>query len=109
MALPLQIVQSLIAEHVAAARVVALEWIESCARTVLHEHDDLREFIMGMGTAFFTYRTDRRVLDLIVELDDPTHEYLQPLCAVIDNWDECLQLTGEPMRFTADGPKITEW
>jgi hypothetical protein len=32
-----------------------------------------------------------------------------PLANVFREWDNIFKLTGEPMRFTATGKKVTDW
>ena len=79
----------------------ALIELESIARTILLENNDLHEFVMSMGCWSFTNNDGN-----IVDADD---ERLKPIAAMIGKWDDSLKLTGEPMRFTAGGPKITAW
>lgn len=57
---------------------------------------------MGMGTAFFTLRTE-----INLSLED--RAYFAPLRNFLDDWDEIYNYTGEPMRFTAHGFKKTDW
>ena len=75
--------------------------IENEARKILKSDDSLSEFIMGMGTWFFTSTNDMRRID---------NEDIAPeLADFIDKWDDYLRLTGIPMRFTATGVVVTEW
>jgi hypothetical protein len=36
-------------------------------------------------------------------------KYFKPLNDFISKWDDTLKLTGEGIRFTADGEIITDW
>lgn len=90
--------------HYQESQRLALEVVEERARTILKAHKGhLREFIMGMGRWCFT--------DLRNEIiyDQPAYIINTPLARFIDQWDEYLKLRGEPMRFTATGPKVTDW
>lgn len=89
--------------HYEQAVNTALDTIERLARAILRQHTNLDEFIMGMGVASFTRKDGEESLGM------GDRSYLQRLREFIDEWDEVLRLTGHPMRFTADGPKITEW
>lgn len=82
----------------------ALDIVEREARLILQENKDLGEFIMGMGTWFFTTK-------ITGEANYDTDEYTSSgeLSEFIAEWDEELCLTGNPMRFTAKGKKRTNW
>lgn len=98
----------------------AVEYVEKSARLILREHQELDEFIMGMGYAGFTVKEGT---ENIVFCDSPDINAFSPegsgyhfvgpslesLAEFLCEWDEYLKITGEPMRFTADGPKVTEW
>lgn len=79
--------------------------VEYLARRFLKYHSKtLREFVMCMGKWHFVSKD--------LEIIDPyeTGKYkCQELMEFIDEWDPYLKLTGFPMRFTADGEKITDW
>lgn len=92
-----------------------LKLVEFKARTILRNNPKLHEFIMGMGGWIFTDKagdtvethTERRN-------DDYTYRYVckdwaKPVAELIDEWDQYLKLTGNPMRFTLNGPVITDW
>ena len=84
------------------ARRLALEWVENEARRLLKQNSWLTEFIMAMGGATFRTREDRLLdVDMVTIADD--------LADFIRKFDDSLGITGEPMRFTKDGPKITVW
>jgi hypothetical protein len=85
-----------------AARKEALIAVEGMAREILTKHSNLDEFVMAMGTCFFTEKKTGQI-----KYDIPL--YTKDLMTFIDKWDEYLKITGEPMRFTAAGKKITNW
>jgi hypothetical protein len=80
---------------------LALEHVEFAARKILREHKNLNEFVMGMGTCFFSEGEENHGLE--------TYAYMKSLEDFICEWDETLGITGTPMRFTANGPRITDW
>lgn len=84
------------------AGVLAIREVEKEARRILKSDPDLNEFVMAMGAAFFTDKNgdnhQLQDIDAAEELRD-----------FILEWDEYLRITGVPMRFTADGDKITDW
>lgn len=83
------------------AEKTASEVVEKMARKILQEHNELNEFVMGMGTYFFTLKDGDN-------LDESSH-ILKPLDDFIGEWDSRLKITGEAMRFTVDGTKVTKW
>lgn len=86
---------------------LALPFVEAEARKILARHSNLDEFIMGMGRWFFTDKKGNHVTDTY----GPPVKYVRDskLANFISEWDELLRITGNPMRFTATGPKITNW
>ena len=91
--------------------------IERLARAILRKKAQLHEFVMAMGTWFFTNHAGK-VVEHEVEHYNPVstspyshtpRRWVAPLWEFIQEWDEDLHLTGDPMRFTAEGPVITEW
>ena len=88
--------------HYNIASDCALKHVEDLARGLMRERPELHEFVMGMGIWSFggpdgdSYHNDD--IEDIDELED-----------FIAEWDEVFHLTGEPMRFTAEGEKRTEW
>ena len=87
-------------EHYFKARDIALELIEKKARNILKKHNELKEFVMSMGTYFFTNIKGNSLID--PEFDSGLKQF-------INRWDKELKLTNEPMRFTATGRKKTNW
>ncbi len=94
---PTKRIQALLSE----ARKLAIAHVEASARKILQDHPNLDEFVMGMGTCFFNEGKEN--------LGPEQRAYMRPLSDFIDDWDETLHMTGIPMRFTANGPKITDW
>ncbi|GEM_PF-2325358 len=106
--------------HYAYAHKLACEIVEKMARQILSEQKQLGEFVMAMGTYFFTYKSKKRkgeTLDPYVTLMNSSFNYyltetepfFKPLSDFISEWDPVLKITGEPMRFTAKGEKVTDW
>lgn len=95
------------------AEALALEELELRARRILSNHPNLKEFVMGMGSASFTlhkpqyFSKDGPLEDMINWYTEV--KYAAPVFDFISEWDCILKLTGNPMRFTATGPKITMW
>lgn len=83
------------------ARTQALALIEECARAAMRANPKLHEFIMAMGTWFFVDATGKVI--------DGTPRNVRRLANIIDEFDGTLRLSGHPMRFTADGPVVTDW
>jgi hypothetical protein len=81
---------------------IAVSEVELLARKILAEHPELKEFVMGNGGAHFT-----RVVGRSVQVEDES--YMKELDRLIVTWDLVLNITGEPMRFTATGQKRTNW
>lgn len=103
-----------IAQFFSHAETAALTLIEQRARQILQAHPNLKEFVMCMGSAQFTLKKPmpfRNCLsvDSFSAWNDHFPRYLKPVFDLIDEWDSVLKLTGTPMRFTATGPKITDW
>ncbi len=84
------------------AREHAIGVVERMARDVLLTHPNVVEFVMAMGVYGFNDKQgDTRHLDEFA--------YMRPLKEFIEEWDDVLKLSGEPMRFTATGNKVTDW
>lgn len=95
-----------------ADEIASLE-VERLARKVLKKCSDLKEFIMAMGGWHFTLKASEPDEDgwsiedgEAADDDDPRFSEVERF---IGEWDNQLKITGEPMRFTATGPKITDW
>ena len=86
-------------------QLLALEMVETEARKILRAYPNLKEFIMAMGTWFFTtVNPTASNKDCFSKM-----KYLNELKDFFDQWDSKYKLTGCPMRFTAKGEKITYW
>ena len=82
---------------------IAIKRIESLARNILVDNKQTNEFIMAMGSFFFTSKLgdviyDKEDLRGYKKLEDFIYSLPKDLC-----------ITGEPMRFTKNGPVITDW
>jgi hypothetical protein len=84
--------------HYDKARAAALFLVEKIARQALREHPEYIEFCMSMGCWGFV---DQKMYSWM--------EVSEPLLDLFEKWDDSLKLSGEPMRFTADGPVRREW
>lgn len=95
-------VNTAIGRLVAQAQDLASQHVEEMARTILRRNRKSVEwFCLGMGTAAF-YDMQGYPMDD----DDPK---FREFYEFVGEWDSTLHITGEPMKFTADGPKITDW
>lgn len=88
------------------AHRIAVELVEGHARRILRTHANLDKFVMAMGTAFFTVKKANGP-DNTLDID--SKRYFKPIADILDEFDGSLGITGTPMTFTADGPKITDW
>lgn len=81
--------------------------VECEARKILRDHNNLDEFIMGMGVWFFT---EKRVGQDSVILNNH-YKYIlsSALAEFIFEWDQHLKITGEAIRFTAYGEIVRNW
>ena len=94
----------------------ALLKVEEMARKILKKHPHLDYFMMAMGTYFFVDKKGNTI-NTQEEFRTAnhsyswryTHKYFQPLTEFIMKWDDAFKLTGNPMKFTAEGNKITDW
>lgn len=105
----MSILSELIDEHYDKAYSLAVELIESRARSLMHEYPELEEFIMAMGRASFIYKGDDISPDELDVKCGVKYSRSKPFADLIYKYDEMFNITGEPMRFTAEGPKVTDW
>lgn len=86
----------------------AIELVELEARNILRKNKSLDEFVMAMGSASFTTKKKKGTpyYDIVDLGKNPSFKRLNDF---INQWDSYLKITGEAMRFTANGPKITDW
>jgi hypothetical protein len=99
-----KLVDSAIEHYLFAAERVASKTVEKLARKILCENVDLDEFVMAMGTWSFTIKHKKPSEDA-----DDNEKRFDEIREFISKWDKKLKITGEAMRFTADGEKITNW
>ena len=88
-----------IEKHYWKAYDLAIEKLKKMALKKLNQDHTIEEFVMGMGTYFFTDINGE-------EVDSSRYEKLD---LFIMQWDSNLLLTGETMRFKRDGVIITDW
>lgn len=87
---------------------MASRLIETRARKILSAHPSLDEFIMGMGAWMFTRRDSQDDISTVYREYIPA--YAESFTRMMDEFDDMeLKVTGEPMRFTARGSKVTDW
>jgi len=87
----------------------ALHLIETRARAILAAHSNLDEFVMAMGGWIFT-RKQNKADHISTVYREHIPAYLKSFTRMMDEFDRMkLKVTGEPMRFTAHGPKVTDW
>lgn len=99
------------------SRELSIEIIEELARDILRNNKDLDEFIMAMGSYFFTYKNKKETLSTIEQKMNKNYKYdyidskkfLKPLNNFISTWDDTFKMTGISMRFTEKGEIITDW
>lgn len=108
--------KGLIRYHYDIAVSLALKEVEKEARKILFEHSRYKEFIMAMGSCFFTTAEKGETVDLLRQVYrnggysyELTYRYFGQLQKIFDEWNPYLKLTGEPMRFTATGKMIKDW
>lgn len=89
--------------------------VERLARKALKRRSgNLKEFVMGMGTAFFVTH-EGEVFNFEEEIYTPMGYKQEPKKGFKEiynfflEYDDKYQITGIPMRFTVDGPKLTDW
>ena len=98
------------------ARNIAVEEMIRISRKILKEHRKYDECYIAMGSIFFTVKDNKNYLTNTVNLylcygqkAQLTFEYFKPLADLISKWDDVLKLTGEGIKFRAEGEIITDW
>lgn len=81
---------------------IASNHVEGMAREVLRKRPDLHEFVSSNSNAYFLTKEGHHESIFHVEEAEELENF-------ICEWEFKLNVTEGPMRFTADGPKITEW
>lgn len=101
-----------IQKHLDDAYDIAIREVEKLARQTLYNNPaELKTFVMGMGTYYFTDMNDE-VIHVSMADNDKFLKSLpgyNQLVSFIIKWDHELRITGEPMRFTVDGPMKSDW
>lgn len=94
----------------------AIQHVENMARKILREHKHLDEFIMAMGIYSFTCKDSSKSINTHTDtyrngfyFIDDTYAYFRSLNDFMCKWDSVLNISGESMRFTAYGLKLTDW
>ena len=94
-----------LAKQFATSSNLTVAIIVKHARLILKEQPELREFCMGMGTWMFE-TWDGKLVD---GYDLKQFPDLRTFDDFMCRWDDTFKITGEPVRFTADGPLVTDW
>ena len=86
---------------------MAIVVIESEAKAILNKRPELDEFIMAMGSFFFTTKkainsSPNKIIDE-EDLNEP--EFYKMVWELNEKFNCC----GYPTRFTATGEKINDW
>jgi len=116
--------------HFDYARDLSSILIEKSAREILKADPNLHEFIMAMGSCFFTakeggkydfntYPTDEAFDDYMLNgkgyiSDDgmilpDMDEYYPEFSEMVDEMNDKFNACGEPMRFTANSQIVRSW
>ena len=109
------------------ASELAIKLIKDEARKILKADDGLDEFVMAMGSCFFTYK-DGGKYDIFAytdeqyeQMDEDGHEWygaqkgilhdrFQPeFMELIDDLNEKFHVCGYPVRFTANSKEVHDW
>ena len=97
------------------ARKIALDELIAQALKILNQYkEDYEECIIAMGEIYFTLKRDKYpnhnflFEDLYCD-NELTHRYFKPLADIIERWDDLLKLTGEGIRFKANGVLRYNW
>ena len=89
---------------------IALKLVESRARKLLAAHPNLDEFVMGMGGWMFTRKGIDNHDNISLVFRDRIPHYASSFTRLMGEFDILqLKITGEPMRFTSDGPVVRSW
>ena len=83
---------------------LAITLVEKEARKILFDDPALNEFVMAMGSCFFTTTTPGRS-EILEEDDMDCEEFF----VLVSNLNEQFNILGYPMRFTATGDVIRDW
>lgn len=119
-----------IEEHYERASDMAIGLIETEARKILLADPDLDEFLMAMGSCFFTYKDGGKydmlrdgLTDEMIDDFDPEDDWFGraekgiihdenfqvEFMEMVDDLNDLYKVMGYPMRFTATGNIINNW
>jgi len=93
-----------IQEHYAKVELLVDKEIERMAREMMRAHPEIKEFVKGMGTYCFNGADGEPLYDYRTSLED-----FKAFDDFITEWDDIFKITGMPLRFTVDGPRVTIW
>lgn len=94
-----------IEDHLVAASNLASQEVERLARKLLRSSKKIGKFTTAMGTFFITHADGSVMWDHEARM----YKGFRDIEDFIIKYDSELHITGEPMSFTATGPKITDW
>ena len=117
----------IINEMLDKASDLAIELIKDEARKILKADDSLDEFVMGMGSCFFTYK-DGGKYDIFSYTDEQydqmdedghdwygakngiLHDRFQPeFMEMVDDLNDKFNVCGYPVRFKANSKEVYTW
>jgi len=111
----------------------ALYLVKREARRILREDPDLNEFVMAMGSCYFSYKKGGKYDPLsyteeqLIQMEDNEWNFygaedgilhndlsnavrFQPeFFDMIDDLDADFRISGYPVRFTAEGEELSDW
>jgi len=96
-------------DYYTKASTLASLYVEQEARKILVEHPELNEFIMAMGSWYFTWKVGEDYMSHVILDGDVKFIDDSDLAEFMAEWDDILKITGEPMRFTAKGKLRKDW
>lgn len=80
------------------ARETALKELKRLVEIKFRQNKNLDYFLIAMGSYFFVDKNNETVYDGFKNIDN-----------LIGEWDRYLKLTGEGVKWYADGSVITDW
>ena len=97
-----------------ASELLAINLIEKEARKILVADPELQEFIMAMGSCYFTTTNPDRGYRInsgtgILDETDKEEDFQLEFFEMIYELNDQFKVTGCPMRFTAKGELNNNW
>jgi len=92
-----------IKKHYNKGAILACIEVKKEARRILRLHPEFDEFIMSMGSCFFTQKNNEHDHVYPSELEE------EELSFFLGEWDDIFRITGNSTRFTANGIEINKW